>query len=193
MQSMPNCAAVQRVLGCGDAVTAAGRDVSRPRDKAVVWGPGTHLNLQNHAYRAAYFVRVREVSACAGIFASGKTRRPCNYTSVLHFADDSVCTHYVITSSRAALGERRARTPQVAVRAATANSGTSRIHHAHITHYYRTSHGSGPAAANNTKTAADNQTKPRVAVRRRLRPAARPPRDEMARDVGEQRSVDRVR
>ena len=83
----------------------------------------------------------------------------------------------------------------IVVRAATANRHTRRTrccHHAHAPPYHRYNKCSGPAAANITKTAADNQTKPRVAVRRRLRPAARPPRHEVARDVGEQRPVDRI-
>ena len=101
--------------------------------------------------------------------------------------------HYVITTC-GPLDERLQRASAlIVVRAATANRGTRRIHHAHAPPYHRYNKCSGPAATEPPKKAAHGPSKPRVALRRRLRPAAGPPLDEMARDFGKQRPVDRVR
>ena len=50
-----------------------------------------------------------------------------------------------------------------------------------------------PATATQNPAANNATAKSGEPLRRRLRPAARPPRHEMTRDVGEQRPVDRVR
>ena len=101
----------------------------------------------------------------------------------------SICAT-TCTSSRAALGRASARTPQVVGESSDCNAGTRRIHHAHAPSTIAITR-SGPAAANNTKTAAHGPSA-KSRLRRRPRPTARPTRRNGSRPQ-KQRPVDRVR